>query len=155
MPLWRSSENVLLGPHMFSVHTDYEKKLFIWNENSWTLRKQALRGKKYIYLLCTGIYKSNIFGANTSGVSDVRRGFHTVQPKEEMTTLVEECAYIISWSCVNRNFQVFSHMLNRNTLVVLFCCCIYLIAHNQTQLIICTGTSMADSGLCFFACKRS
>ena len=56
---------------------------------------QALRAEnRYLYVLCRGIFKSNIWGANTSGVSDVRRGFLTVQPKKETTTLVDELSYI-------------------------------------------------------------
>ena len=135
---------------MFSVHPACEKKFYVWNFDNWIFKMRTILGRILIfYALLHREWKIKYLGANTSEASDVRCGIHYVKAREEMTTLVDESShFILKLSVVNHHYQWFSHHMHHKE-VSLF------VAHNQTQLIICTGTSMADSGLCFFACKRS
>ena len=139
-----------MGPHMFSVHTACEKKIYVWNLDNWILKMRAILGRLLIFyaFVAHGLKDQKYLGANTSEASDVRCGIHYVKAREEMTTLFDESSHFILKLSVNHHYQWFSHHMHHIE-VSLF------VASNQTQLIICTGTSMADSGLCFFACKRS
>ena len=61
MPLWRSSMNLLLGPHMFSVHTACEKKFYVWNMTSLTLRMQDINENTDILCIATQDLINQIF----------------------------------------------------------------------------------------------
>ena len=118
---------VLLGPHMFSVHSPCKKKLCSWDIDSWTLGIHW--GKLLIFcaLLQRAWYKCQIIGGKhlSSFWCKVWIGTALWSRKRKRR----------HWS--TSVFILFSNSLN-----------------SHTQLIICTGTSMADSGLCFFAWKR-